>query len=187
MPLSTIDPRTALLVIDLQRGIVAAAAAHAADRVIHSAAALCDIFRERGLPVVLVNVVGRAPGRTEQSPPPADAPDDWATLVPELGERPTDHRVSKRSWGAFTNTDLHAHLMALGVTQVVVCGISTSAGVESTARQAYELGYNVTIAVDAVTDRDPDAHRNSIERILPRIGECGTVAEVRALLGRGAG
>jgi nicotinamidase-related amidase len=60
--------------------------------------------------------------------------------------------VTKRTRGAFTNPDLEEHLKALGVTQVVLAGIATSSGVESAARQAYELGFNVTLAIDAMTD-----------------------------------
>jgi nicotinamidase-related amidase len=92
--------------------------------------------------------------------------------------------VTKRTWGAFTNTDLEAYLKGLGVTQVVLAGISTSAGVESTARNAHELGFNVTLAVDAMTDTNPEAHANSVARIFPRIGETGTTQEIIDLLGR---
>jgi nicotinamidase-related amidase len=76
-----------------------------------------------------------------------------------------------------------AHLRELGVTQVVIAGVATSIGVESTARQAHEFGFNVTLAVDAMTDRSADAHENSITRIFPRLGETGTTAEILALLG----
>ena len=85
------------------------------------------------------------------------------------------------------HTDLDARLRELGVTQVVVVGIATSAGVESTARQAYELGYNVTLAVDAMTDMNGDAPANSVARIFPRIGETGTTDEIIALLDSSAG
>jgi nicotinamidase-related amidase len=68
------------------------------------------------------------------------------------------------------------------VTQVVLVGIATSIGVESTARYASELGLNVTLVVDAMTDMNADAHTNSITRIFPRLGETGTTQEVLALL-----
>lgn len=71
---------------------------------------------------------------------------DFADIVPELGRHEEDIFVSKRSWVAFANTDLDSRLRAMGVTQVVVCGVATATGVEATARQAYELGYNVTLA-----------------------------------------
>jgi nicotinamidase-related amidase len=109
-------------------------------------------------------------------------PAGWTDLVPELNRQPQDHLVTKRTWGAFTNTDLEAHLKTLGVTQVVIAGVSTSAGVESTARHAYELGFNVALATDAMTDMNPDAHDNSITRIFPKLGETGTTEEIIDLL-----
>lgn len=177
MTATTLDPRTALVLIDLQAGI---AGAPQAAPVIATAVTLADAFRAHGLPVVLVNVTGGAPGRTERARPGGARPDGWAELLPELGD---GIRVTKRTWGAFHGTDLHDRLAAEGVTQVVLGGISTSKGVESTARAAYEHGYNVTVATDAVGDTDPDAHRNAIERIFPALGETGTSAEIIALLG----
>jgi nicotinamidase-related amidase len=64
----------------------------------------------------------------------------------------------------------------------VMAGVATSIGVESTARQAYELGFNVTLAVDAMTDLSAETHHNAITRIFPRLGETGTTAEIVALL-----
>jgi nicotinamidase-related amidase len=179
--LTTLDPKTALIVIDLQKGIVGLETARPAGEIIERAETLAAAFRRHGLPVVLVNVDGGAPGRTEQ-PRRGERPAGWSELVPELHEQPSDLLVTKRTWGAFMHTDLDARLRELGVTQVVVVGIATSAGVESTARQAYELGYNVTLAVDAMTDMSADAHANSLARIFPRIGETGTTDEVIGLL-----
>jgi len=120
------------------------------------------------LPVVLVNVTGGAPGRTEHSRPPATTRDsDWAELVDELGARPGDHLVTKQRRSAFHDTGLDAYLRGLGVTQVVLAGISTTAGVESTARSAFDYGYHVVLAIDAMTDTDADAHANSVARIFP--------------------
>ena len=90
--------------------------------------------------------------------------------------------MTKHRWGAFTETGLEARLRDRGITQVVIAGVATSIGVESTARQAHELGFNVTLALDAMTDRDPDAHDNSVTRIFPRLGETGTTAQLLALL-----
>ena len=178
----SLDPKTALVVIDLQKGILALAADQPIDEVVRRAGALADAFRRPGLPVVLVNVTGGAPGRTDQSRPRGPFPEGFADLVPELNRQPQDHLVTKQTWGAFTGTDLAAHLQGLGVTQVVLAGVATSIGVESTARQAYELGFNVALAVDAMTDLNPDAHTHSITRIFPRLGETGTTQGVIALL-----
>src|SRR5579871_6183905 len=150
MPVTTLDPRTALIVVDLQKGLVSIPTAHAIPDVIGRAAALADAFRRQGLPIVLVNVAGGAPGRTEQARSHAGFPADWTDFVPELNRQPEDHIVTKRTWGAFTDTGLAAHLRKRDVTQVVIAGVATSAGVESTARQAHEFGFNVALAIDAM-------------------------------------
>ena len=182
MSVTTLDPTVALVVIDLQQGIVASPAAHPVAGLIANARTLADAFHRHRLPVVLVTVAGGAPGRTEQAPNRGGFPANWADLVPELAPQPGDHTVTKRTWGGFTGTGLEAHLRAQEVTQVVIAGIATSIGVESTARQAHELGFNVTLAIDAMTDRSADAHLNSLTRIFPRLGETGTTPEIVAHL-----
>ena len=186
MTVTTLDPKTALIVIDLQKGIVSRPAVHPLDGVLKQVTALTESFRERNLPVVLVNVAGGAPGRTEQPRVRPDLPPDWTDLIPELNQQPRDHVVTKHTPGAFTNTNLEAHLRASGVTQVVIVGIATSNGVEVTARQAYELGFNVTLATDAMTDLRDDAHVYSVTRVFPRIGETGTTREIIDLLEKSA-
>jgi len=171
MPLTKLDPKSALILIDLQKGIVGMPTVHPAADIVSRAAELARAFRERRLPVVLVHVTGRAPGRTDTTVPSAPRPADWTELVPELDQQPDDFVVEKKSLGAFLGTPLDGYLRERGITQVVIAGIATSIGVESTARSAYDLGYNVTLVVDAMTDRDPDAHRLSIEKIFPRLAE----------------
>ena len=105
-------------------------------------------------------------------------PKDFAELLPELDQQPSDLVVTKRSWGAFANTDLEARLHALGVTQVVVVGVATASGVEATARQAYEGGFNVTLPLDAMTDARPEAHAYCIAHVFPRLGETGRARDV---------
>jgi nicotinamidase-related amidase len=183
MSATTLDPRTALVVIDLQQGIVALPTAHPAREIVARSARLAGAFRARGLPVVLVNVTGIAPGRTDGGPAGAVSfPDGWADLVKELDQQPDDITVSKQQWGAFYGTSLDMALRRHGVTQIVLAGISTSIGVESTARDAYEHGYHVTVATDAVTDTDADAHANAVGRIFPKLGETGSTDEIIALL-----
>jgi nicotinamidase-related amidase len=178
MAITQLDPKTALLVIDLQKGILALPAAHLADKVVTLARQMIDAFHHHHLPIVFVNVAGGAPGRTELPPKARQFPPDWTELVPELNRQPEDHLVTKRTWGAFTNTGLDEHLKKLGVTQVVILGVATSVGVESTARHAHENGYHVTLAVDAMTDMNADAHTNSVARIFPKLGETGTTQEI---------
>lgn len=183
MALTTLDPNTALLVVDLQQGIVGRPLVHPIAEVMDRARALLDAFRRRGLPVVLINVDGAAPGRTEHPRPNLGAlPDGWTEFAPELDRQPTDIVVTKRTWGAFASTDLEPRLKALGVTQVVILGVATGTGVESTARQAYEAGFNVTLAVDAMTDARPEAHDYSLKAVFPRLGETGSAAQIISLL-----
>ncbi|MHC1479602.1 cysteine hydrolase family protein [Frateuria aurantia] len=183
MPLTTLDPTSALLIVDLQQGLLDSPFIHPFDTIIQNAVRLVDAFRHRGLPVVLINVDGRAPGRTQQ---PAhhnrQLPPDFARLLPELRQQPDDLRITKKTWGAFANTDLGERLKAMGVTQVVLAGVATGTGVDSTARQAFELGFNVTLAVDAMTDTRPEAHDYSIHRVFPRLGETGSTQAVLDLL-----
>jgi nicotinamidase-related amidase len=182
MTISTLDRKSALLVVDLQKGIAGLPAAHPMSGVIAGAVTLADAFRERGLPVVLINVDAVAPGRTEQARPNIQMPPGWTDLLPELKQQAGDHLVTKRTWGAFTGTDLEQYLKGQGVTQVVITGVATSAGVESTARHAHELGFNVALAVDAMTDRSLEVHDRSIQMIFPRVGETGTSHEIVDLL-----
>ena len=184
MTVTTLDPKTALIVIDLQKGVVGYPTIHPIAGVLAAATVLTAAFRRRGLPVVLVNVTGLAPGRSERSHSLEGLPKDWTDLAPELNAQPSDLLVTKRTWGAFTNTDLAAKLKALGVTQVTLCGVATSIGVESTARQAHELGFNVTLALDAMTDMSPEAHDNSVTRIFPRLGETASTREIVERLDR---
>ena len=185
--LTTLDPKPALVVIDLQKGLMAVPTVHPIEKVVDRAARLASAFRRHQLPVVLVNVTGMAPGRTDADQARNSdftPPSDWADLVDELDAQPDDHLVTKLRWGAFHDTSLDAHLQKLGVTQVVLAGVATSIGVESTARSAHEHGYHVVLATDAMTDRDPAAHDNSVERIFPKLGETATAAEILDLLDR---
>jgi nicotinamidase-related amidase len=182
LALTTLDPDTALIIVDLQKGIVGLPGIPAIGDVIGGARTLADAFRARGLPVVLVNVDGGAPGRTEQPRPAAVRSEDWIDFTPELDRQASDIVVTKRSWGAFATTDLKAQLQALGVTQVVIAGVATGTGVEATARQAYEQGFNVTLAIDAMTDMRAEAHDYSIRAVFPRLGESGTTQEIIDLL-----
>ncbi|HKU80547.1 MAG TPA: hydrolase [Candidatus Tumulicola sp.] len=188
MPSTILDPRTALVLIDLQKGVLAMPAVHDSAGVVENAARLARAFRNAGLPVVLVNVAfsrngeDRLQPRSDEPAPSGALPADFSELVPQLGATDDDVRITKRQWGAFHGTELDLQLRRRGVTGIVLGGISTSIGVESTARSALEHGYNVTFAVDAMTDRFEDAHRRALERIFPRIGQVRTTAEILSAL-----
>lgn len=182
MPLTKLDSSAALIVIDLQKGIASLPTVHPVKDIIGRAAQLARAFRESGLPVVLVNVTGAAPGRTDAGPRNFSFPADWTELVPELEQCSDDYFITKQRVGAFIGTSLDETLRGRNVTQVFVVGVATSAGVESTARSAYDYGYNVVLIVDAMTDRDAEAHRHSVEKIFPRIGETDTTENVVKIL-----
>ena len=143
---------------------------------------LLDAFRRRDLPVVLVDVVGGARGRTEQPPRFSTFPEKFCDLIPELGRQASDIVLTKRTWAVFASTDLEAQLKANRVTQVVVAGVATGTGVEATARQAYDRGFNVTLALDAMTDVRTEAHEYSLASVFPRLGETGSTQDILNLL-----
>ncbi len=185
MPVTTLDPKTALVIIDLQKGIVSLPVPHIQEVISH-ASALTNGFRQHQLPVVLVNVTDRPPGRTEYSRNAAPFPPDFAEIIADLQPQPQDHIVTKQTPGAFTNTDLEAYLKKMGITQIVIAGVATSNGVEATARHAFELGFNISFAIDAIADINAEAHTNSITHIFPKLGEIGSTQEILDLLKRSA-
>src|SRR5690349_2239066 len=133
MPVSQLDPVAALVVIDLQKGVLAIETQPPTSLVLERSARLAEAFRAKGLPVVLVNVVARAPGRTAMTRP-FNPPADWHQLAPELGATGTDIRITKYNVGAFHGTGLDMQLRRRGATQIFLTGVATSSGVESTAR-----------------------------------------------------
>jgi len=188
MPITTLDPRTALVVIDLQTGSVGVdMAPHAAADVVARSARLAEAFRGHGLPVVLVNVAA-APGvRSDHNPEgaPFAMPAQALPVAPELGK--ADKLITKRTPGAFTGTDLEDYLRGQGVTQVVVTGVATGDGVAATVQQAFELGFHVTTPTDAMSDPDPARHEFSVTRHFPQRAETGSTEDVIELLATRAG
>jgi nicotinamidase-related amidase len=183
MVLSAIDDKPALIIIDLQQGLASVPYAHDYRTIVERAASLASAFRRFDLPVVLVNVAGRAPGRTDEgSGSLQDLPPGWSELEEALDARDTDLRVTKYQRGPFHDTELEELLRARRVTQVFLAGVFTSQGVESAARTAYDSAYHVVLVVDAMTDADAAAHANSVERIFPKLGETSTCDEVVAML-----
>lgn len=194
MTVTALDSSSALVIIDLQNAIVGAPTVpYTGPEVVARAVELAGAFRAHSAPVVTVRVTARAdgsdaaPGRNEIPSRPGSLPEDWDAVVDDLAGHPDDITVSKRTWSAFYGTDLDLQLRRRGVTQVVLAGLTTSIGVESTARAAYEHGYHVTLATDAMADLDLEAHRNSIERIFPLLGETGSTADIVEMLAKTRG
>jgi nicotinamidase-related amidase len=185
------DPsKTALVLIDLQRGITAfPAEPHSTAAVIANAALLAAAFRAAGAPVVLVRVDTSPDGRDRLHSPVDELqvrrqmPPDFAEIVAELGPREGDIVVTKRQWGAFYGTDLDLQLRRRGITTVVLGGIATNYGVESTARDGYERAYELVLVEDAMSARSAADHAFACERIFPRLGRLCCTVEVLAALG----
>ncbi|MDB5134721.1 MAG: Isochorismatase family protein YecD, partial [Mucilaginibacter sp.] len=148
---------------------------------------LAKAFRKAGLPVVIVNVnpAGAAWTKARKEPSPAFGgalKEDWADITPDLETHRDDIFITKHTWSAFHETALDAELKKRDVTGIVIGGVSTSIGVEGTARSASEKGYNLTFALDAMTDMFLEAHEKSIKYIFPRMGEIGNTEDVIKLL-----
>jgi nicotinamidase-related amidase len=187
----SIDPgTTALVLIDLQNGITRySTAPHASADVVSRAVRLADAFRSRGAPVILVRVAFASDGSDRlkmptDARPPVSAPSaDWSDIVAALGPRPGDIVVTKRQWGAFYGTDLELQLRRRGIRTIVLGGISTNFGVESTARDAFERAYALVFVEDAMSGMSADGHRFAIENIFPRLGLVRSASEVLNALG----
>ncbi|MGB0062950.1 MAG: hydrolase [Terracidiphilus sp.] len=191
-----LEPRlTAVVVIDLQKGIVEfPGTPHSPQGVIANAVALLDAARDAGAQPILVHVGRSADGRdglntTSDQPMRTGGalPPDWSELIPELNRQPDDVVILKRQWGAFYGTDLELQLRRRGLNTIVLCGIATAIGVESTARDAYERGFEQVFAEDAMTGREAESHANAITNIFPRMGRVRSTAEIVVALRAGKG
>ena len=173
----------ALVVIDLQKGIVAMDTAPYTSRtVIDNSVRLIRAFREIHAPVFLVHVDflwGESLHPHSDTPlSGGNHPQWWADFVPELDIQLSDITITKRQWWAFYGTELDLQLRRWNIDTIVLCGIATSIGVESTARNAYELWYNQIFPEDAMTSRSAEEHHSSINHIFPRIGQVRSTEEV---------
>jgi nicotinamidase-related amidase len=179
--------KTALVVIDLQKGIVGRQTApYASDIVVKNAAALADAFRKIGLPVFLVRVAFSPDGKDVLRPlvdvpwPAQTPPPGWTDIVPEMGPKPGDFVITKHQWGAFYGTELDLEFRRHGITTMVLCGIATNIGVESTARFAFEYGFNQIFAEDAMSAMSAEEHALTVAKIFPRIGLVRKTAAILA-------
>jgi nicotinamidase-related amidase len=191
-----LDPKqTAIVVIDLQKGILQLSGdPHPIAKVVANVQSLLAQARTAGAKVVLVHVGGAADGSDRVNPVSdqpmrmrGQLPPDWSDLAPELDRQPSDIVVLKRQWGAFYGTDLDLHLRRRGIRTIVLCGVATEFGVESTARDAYERGYEQVFAEDAMTGMTAAGHENAITRIFPRLGRVRSTVEIVAALNTAAG
>jgi len=181
--------QTALVLIDLQKGILGRQTApYSPQDVLARSVRLAERFRAAGSVVVLVHLSFSPDGGdrltppTDEPPPPAAAHPGWEEISPDLGRDPKDIIITKRQWGAFYGTQLDLQLRRRGIRTIVIGGIATNFGVESTARDAFELGYAPVFVEDAMAGLSAEAHSFAIKTIFPRIGRVRSTEQVMVAL-----
>jgi nicotinamidase-related amidase len=190
-----LDPRqSAVVLIDFQKGTLAMPLQpHAGDEIIANAERLAEACAAAGGLVVRVRIdFSRSYVDRLQQPvdmpirlPPGSPPTDFAEYPPSIAAIAADLTITKRQWSAFFGTELDLQLRRRGISTVVLAGIATNFGVESTARDAWFQNYSVVIAEDAASSLDAELHRFSIEKILPRLARIRSTAEIVAALASG--
>ncbi|MEC0177433.1 isochorismatase family protein [Paenibacillus favisporus] len=175
--------RTALVVIDLQKWIGPQYAPYSAEMVIANAAKLTQLFRSHGAFVALVHVSSKdfkdmLSPKLDAAPPTLNLVEGWDEFVPELGVTETDHIISKKQWGAFHGTDLDLQLRRRNIDTIVICGIASGIGVDTTAREAFQHGYDIIFAIDAMTGFTKAEHEHVRDVIFPRMGRIRTTEEI---------
>ncbi|QRF74795.1 putative isochorismatase family protein [Thermoplasmatales archaeon] len=179
---------TALVIIDLQIGISRMdTKPYPSATVIGNASLVAKRFRELGMPVFPVHVASDQatalhPISDSTFTMPADPDHDWTEFVPEIDVQERDIVITKRQWGAFYGTELDLQLRRRKIETIVLCGVATTYGVESTARYAYELGYNQVFIEDAMGDLSEESHRVVIQYVFKRMGRVRSTREVIAMI-----
>jgi nicotinamidase-related amidase len=178
---------TALVLVDLQKGIVPrpTLAPRSGAEAAAAGIKLAERFRAVRAPVILINVsfasdfgdALKQPVDRQMLSPGDGLPANFSELVDGLAS-PSDIRVTKHQWGAFYGTDLDVQLRRRGIKTVVLGGIATNIGVESTARQAHEAGYEVVLAEDATTGASADMHAFAVNAIFPLLSRVVKVDDI---------
>jgi len=183
-PLNIDKSKTALVVIDLQKGIAARQTMpYSADTVIANSASLVKAFRESKMPVFLVHVKSSKETMLnvisdDTFARPANMPADWADFVDQISPAQEDVVITKKQWGAFYGTDLDLQLRRRHIDTIVLCGIATDYGVESTARFAYEYGYQQIFPEDAMASMSVEQHNAAVNFVLKRMGRVRKTEEI---------
>ncbi len=180
--------KTALIVIDLQQGIVnRKLTPYSGHDVVENSRKLIEEFKARGAFVGLVRV-SSSDGNdmlsldTDSEVSKANLPTGWDTFVPEIADMENTYKITKRQWGAFYGTDLDLQLRRRNIKSIVLCGISTGIGVDTTAREAYSRGFNQYFVEDAMTASTEGEHEFVCKNIFPRMGKIRTTEEIISLL-----
>ena len=183
--------KTAVVIIDLQQGIVRMPLApHAAADIVARTVRIAARVKQAGGLVIPVNVRFSADGADRLAQPvdqpmpvSGGMPADWSDLVPEIAALPADVYITKRQWSAFYGTELDLQLRRRGIDTIVLTGIATSFGVESTARDAWQMNYAVVFAEDAMSAPAAELHNHSVQRIFPRLGRTRSTGDIVAAVG----
>ncbi|WP_297521650.1 isochorismatase family protein [uncultured Clostridium sp.] len=175
--------KTAMVVIDLQEGIARreGLAPYSGAQVIEKSAKMVKAFRKNGGEVFLVRVTsdgkdGLKPALDSYATSPYK--EGWDVLVPELAQIEGVKVITKRQWGAFYGTELELQLRRRGIDTIVLCGIATGIGVDTTAREAYQRGFNQIFVSDAMTGLSVEENTYVLKNIFPRIGRIRTTEEI---------
>jgi nicotinamidase-related amidase len=186
--ITAIDKNTGLVLIDLQNSVMSVQTKpHSVEDILKNVNELIAAFRKKKLPIVLVNVKPTGAwmnARKEAKMPPFPTNENAYNISDKVNTDKNDIYITKHAWNAFFETKLDNELKKRSITNIMFGGISTSIGVEGTARAGSELGYNITLATDAMTDRVESAHNHSIQIIFPRLGEMGTTKEIIEMLNK---
>lgn len=182
--------QTALVAIDLQNLVVSyPTQPHEARLVVERTAQLASALRAKGGFIVWVRFAFSADAKDRVQPacdqpwtPPREIPPNASELTPSLAVHPSDHIITKRQWGAFYGTDLDLQLRRRKLTTIILTGIATNIGVESTARAGLELGYEQVFVEDAMAALSPAQHEHTITHIFPRMGRVRRTADVLAAI-----
>jgi nicotinamidase-related amidase len=180
MKMKDIDfTKTALVLIDLQKGIVPIGG----DEIVEKSVQLVNRFREQNGFISFVRVdfqdgKDALTPETDQKPSaPQERPADWAEFDPRLNVQENDYIVTKRQWGAFFGTDLDLQLRRRGIDTIVLCGIATNIGVESTDLDEFQYGYNQIFITDAMATFTKEEHEATLSYIFPKIGKLRTTQQ----------
>ncbi|MFL0167005.1 MULTISPECIES: hydrolase [Clostridium] len=176
--------KSALVLIDLQNGIAGRELSpHTSEEVLQNASKLVKAFSDKGAFIVLVRVStidgkDMVKPKTDLKATGMKYPEGWDNLVPEIADTKNAHIVTKRQWGAFYGTDLDLQLRRRGIDTIILGGISTNIGVDTTAREAYQNGYNQIFVEDAMTAVTKEEHDYVCKYIFPRIGKLRSTKEI---------
>jgi len=178
--------KSALVLIDLQNGITAmgvSTSPYTSEEVIQNASKLVNAFSKKGAFIILVRVStmdgkDMVKPKTDLKATGMKYSEGWDNLIPEIATTKNAHIVTKRQWGAFYGTDLDLQLRRRGIDTIVLGGVSTNIGVDTTAREAYQHGYHQIFVEDAMTALTKEEHDYVCKYIFPRIGKIRTTKEI---------